>query len=45
MLKELGGWETMEMVRRYAYLSADHLSQWVQPMTEAPAKLHLAAAL
>ncbi|CAG4910421.1 Tyrosine recombinase XerC [Paraburkholderia gardini] len=43
VLKELGGWETMEMVQRYAHLSADHLSQWVQPMTEAPAKLHLAA--
>lgn len=43
VLKELGGWETMEMVQRYAHLSADHLSQWVQPMTEVPAKLHLAA--
>ncbi|SDQ72852.1 Phage integrase family protein [Paraburkholderia tuberum] len=32
-LKELGGWETLEMVQRYAHLSADHLAQWVQPMT------------
>ncbi|MGF6511017.1 integrase [Paraburkholderia sp. 32] len=33
VLKELGGWETLEMVQRYAHLSADHLAQWVQPMT------------
>lgn len=31
VLKELGGWETMEMVQRYAHLSADHLAQWVAP--------------
>lgn len=24
-LKELGGWETLEMVKRYAHLNADHL--------------------
>lgn len=24
-LKELGGWETLEMVKKYAYLNADHL--------------------
>ncbi len=35
VLKELGGWETMEMVQRYAHLSADHLAQWVAPLTEA----------
>ncbi|AOI40871.1 integrase [Burkholderia oklahomensis EO147] len=33
VLKELGGWETMEMVQRYAHLSADHLAQWVAPHT------------
>ena len=33
VLKELGGWETMEMVQRYAHLSADHLTQWVAPLT------------
>ncbi|WP_241022984.1 site-specific integrase [Burkholderia sp. Se-20373] len=33
VLKELGGWETMEMVQRYAHLSADHLAQWVTPLT------------
>jgi len=32
VLKELGGWETLKMVQRYAHLSADHLAQWVQPM-------------
>nr|WP_186080872.1 site-specific integrase [Burkholderia gladioli] len=37
VLKELGGWETMEMVQRYAHLSADHLAQWVAPLTAAPA--------
>ncbi|QKM48886.1 Tyrosine recombinase XerC [Burkholderia glumae] len=31
VLKELGGWETLEMVQRYAHLSAAHLAQWVQP--------------
>jgi integrase len=36
VLKELGGWETMEMVQRYAHLSADHLAQWVTPLTAAP---------
>jgi integrase len=43
VLKELGGWETMEMVQRYAHLSADHLTQWVQPLT-APAQRKLAVA-
>ncbi|MET3105425.1 integrase [Oxalobacteraceae bacterium GrIS 1.18] len=33
VLKELGGWETMEMVQRYAHLSADHLAQWVQSVS------------
>ncbi|NRO98144.1 tyrosine-type recombinase/integrase [Paraburkholderia sp. NMBU_R16] len=39
VLKELGGWETLEMVQRYAHLSADHLAQWVQPhlqVSESP---------
>jgi integrase len=30
VLQALGGWETVEMVQRYAHLSADHLAQWVQ---------------
>lgn len=27
-LQELGGWESFEMVRRYAHLAADHLAPW-----------------
>jgi len=37
VLKELGGWETLEMVQRYAHLSADHLAHWVAPLTTEPA--------
>jgi integrase len=33
VLKELGGWQTMEMVQRYAHLSSAHLSQWVTAHT------------
>lgn len=33
VLKELGGWESLEMVQRYAHLSSAHLAQWVQPHT------------
>ncbi len=36
VLKELGGWETLEMVQRYAHLSADHLAHWVTPLTAEP---------
>lgn len=28
ILKELGGWETLEMVKRYAHLNADHLLEY-----------------
>lgn len=27
-LQELGGWESQEMVRRYAHLAADHLAPY-----------------
>lgn len=27
-LKEMGGWETLEMVKKYAHLNADHLSKF-----------------
>ncbi|GAB7537925.1 hypothetical protein BGC_41460 [Burkholderia sp. 3C] len=27
MLKELGGWETISMVRKYAHLAPSHLAQ------------------
>jgi len=29
VLQELGGWESVEMVRKYAHLSSDHLTQYV----------------
>jgi hypothetical protein len=34
VLKELGGWGTLEMVQRYSHPSADHLARWVQPHTQ-----------
>lgn len=33
VLKELGGWGSMEMVLRYAHLAAPHVEQWVQSHT------------
>ncbi len=30
VLKELGGWESMEMVMRYEHLSSEHLAPYVQ---------------
>jgi len=39
-LQELGGWESPEMVRRYAHLNADHLAhQNQQHVQDALAKL------
>ncbi len=35
VLMELGGWNSMEMVLRYAHLAADHLALWVKPHTKA----------
>ena len=32
-LQELGGWESAEMVRRYAHLSTDHLAEYVERMS------------
>jgi hypothetical protein len=29
-LQELGGWESTEMVRRYAHLAADHLAPYAE---------------
>jgi site-specific recombinase XerD len=29
VLQELGAWESVEMVRKYAHLSSDHLTQYV----------------
>lgn len=33
MLKEMGGWETLEMVKKYAHLSAEHLNRFVDSVT------------
>ena len=33
VLQELGGWESVEMVRRYAHLNSDHLSVYAKSMT------------
>jgi beta-glucosidase/6-phospho-beta-glucosidase/beta-galactosidase len=33
MLKEMGGWETLEMVKKYAHLSAEHLNKFVGSVT------------
>lgn len=30
VLQELGGWESVEMVQKYAHLSVDHLAGFVQ---------------
>ncbi|CAN0617716.1 protein of unknown function [Burkholderia multivorans] len=45
VLKQLGGMGTMEMVQRYAHLSADHLPQWMTPMTAAPTPVLAAISL
>lgn len=33
VLQELGGWESVEMVRRYAHLSSEHLAGYVDRMS------------
>lgn len=33
VLKELGGWETLEMVKKYAHLGADHLASYAGNVT------------
>ena len=32
-LQEMGGWESPEMVRRYAHLAADHLAQYAERLS------------
>lgn len=32
-LKEMGGWATLEMVRKYGHLSADHLSDYAEKIS------------
>lgn len=34
VLQELGGWETADMVRRYAHLSSEHLTQYVERFSQ-----------
>ena len=34
VLQELGGWESVEMVRRYAHLSSEHLAEYVNKMSD-----------
>lgn len=33
VLKEMGGWETLEMVKRYAHLSGEHLTKYSERVT------------
>jgi integrase len=33
VLQELGGWESVEMVRRYAHLSSEHLASYVDRLS------------
>jgi integrase len=35
-LQELGGWESSEMVRRYAHLAADHLAPYAEGISQTP---------
>lgn len=32
-LKNLGGWETLEMVKKYAHLNADHMLEYADHVT------------
>ncbi len=34
VLQELGGWETLEMVRRYAHLNAEHLAEYAEKLSK-----------
>jgi len=36
VLTELGGWETLEMVKKYAHLNAGHLAEYANNVTLAP---------
>lgn len=46
VLQELGSWETVEMVRKYAHLSSDHLAPYVDRMSgglQLVGSLHIGA--
>ena len=34
VLQELGGWETADMVRRYAHLTSEHLAPYVERFSQ-----------
>ncbi len=34
VLQELGGWESSEMVRKYAHLSAEHLAKHAETIAQ-----------
>ena len=34
VLQELGGWESVEMVRKYAHFSSEHLAEYVDRLSE-----------
>ncbi|CAK0760955.1 single-strand DNA-binding protein [Gammaproteobacteria bacterium] len=40
VLQELGGWQSYEMVRRYAHLSADHLADAAASLVRNPTNLN-----
>ena len=44
-LQELGGWETMEMVRRYAHFSTTHLAPYAEAMSSAAKKGYVLATV
>ncbi len=37
-LQEMGGWESAEMVRRYAHLAADHLAPYAEQLSDSNAQ-------
>ena len=37
VLQELGSWECVEMVRKYAHLASDHLVQYVDRLADMEA--------
>lgn len=39
-LKELGGWETLDMVKKYAHLNAEHLAKYANHVTISAQSVH-----
>ena len=42
VLQELGGWETVDMVRRYAHLSAEHTAHYAERVCITPSSTQIA---